>query len=187
MVRTKPADAGYYCVSRERGWQIAVRREWGRFIADPQLIYDKLTEELRKYQLEIDGIFIVDSQEAMQAEIKAMTTKFRMKAGMMPETFRDCLTEWEADNEEGYRAILDDRGVPQARRSFRTHIATHGSICFAYIYIKMLEFGLVWVCFASICSTPSGQFPADLRSWPEPQGQVRLQLRQLEGPAAHIP
>ena len=56
-IHASTQDVGYGSCRRLRGWLIAVRREEGAFLMDPQDAYEAITTDLWKKQVPIPALF----------------------------------------------------------------------------------------------------------------------------------
>ena len=61
-VHASPQDAGYGAVRRQRGWLVAVRKDSGEFLQDPQDVYDAMSESLSNKQVKLPDLFWADQE-----------------------------------------------------------------------------------------------------------------------------
>lgn len=104
MIFTQPSDVGFGCVSRRRAFTIFLRHDAGRFIGEPQEIYDALRKDLDKSQLTISNLIAgttdTDAQDALD--------KLKAARGTA-----DGLTQFEATNIKQYHELMDSLGYEQ--------------------------------------------------------------------------
>lgn len=113
VIWTDPSDAGFGCVSRRRSFTIFVRRDRGRWVSDPQHLYDKFARRLAAKQVTIPGL-IWATQQAVTSEIKQLTENASARnPPNLHKKMEDCLTETEAKNQKKYRKILEDKDFPR--------------------------------------------------------------------------
>lgn len=112
VIWTDPADAGFGCVSRRRSFTIFLRRDRGRWVSDPQRLYDKFAERLATKQVTIPGL-IWATQQAVKHEIEQLTQNASARdPEYMHTKMEDCLTPTEAKNQVKYRKLLQEKGFP---------------------------------------------------------------------------
>jgi len=99
-IYTQPSDLGFGAVSRRRVFTAFVRRDCGRFIGDPQQIYNILTASLRDRQLSIEKLTELTSDLEVEADRKVL------KRNCDPNFF---LTKCEAANKARYEALYDEK------------------------------------------------------------------------------
>lgn len=76
-VHCQPFDSGHGSVRRFRGWTIGLRKEVGRFIAEPQDIYNSLSDLLTEKQVSIADLFWLEDEALLEDERRRVATKSR--------------------------------------------------------------------------------------------------------------
>ena len=104
VIFTNPSDVGWGCVSRHRAFTILLRHDAGRFIREPQQVYDRLCSGLGDSQLPFQALFGLTSDAEIQAELTAMR-KLRGNA--------TGLTETEYKNLVQYQKVCTKQGEPK--------------------------------------------------------------------------
>ena len=99
VIYTQPSDLGFGAISRRRVFTAFVRRDAGKFIGDPQQVYDILTARLRDRQLSIETLTELTSDLEVEADRKVL------KRSCDPNSF---LTKCEAGNKAKYEALYDE-------------------------------------------------------------------------------
>lgn len=103
MIFTAPSDVGFACISRRRAFTVFLRPDAGRWIMDPQCVYDLLCSGLSDSQLTIEELLSVGSESDVQEEIDRMRRARGTDSG---------LTSTEQKNMNRYFRMLDAKGVP---------------------------------------------------------------------------
>lgn len=100
VIYTQPSDLGFGAVARRRAFTAFVRRDAGKFIGEPQQIYNILTASLRDRQLSIEKLTELTSDLEVEADRKVL------KRNCDPNSF---LTKCEAANKARYEELYDEK------------------------------------------------------------------------------
>lgn len=119
MIFTSPSDTGFGCTSRQRAHTIFLKSDCGKFIKDPQLVYDELCAGMGWTQLHMEDVLSLASPEKLGQELDRMRDLRLTPTG---------LTEFEAKNIQGYESALDSRGDPVDTQVFA--INQNPEVCF---------------------------------------------------------
>ncbi len=106
----KPADLGFYAVSRQRYYFLLVHKRKGVFIQDPCILYDKIKQHFDgQTAVLIKDLFWQTNEEELKAERLASCVGKRLSSG--DSSWAGLLTSWESKNLETYtKNWLDAHG-----------------------------------------------------------------------------
>ena len=100
VIFAEPADVGFTCVARRRVWTVLVRKNCGKFIREPQSIYNQLCSGLDEGHLTMEELSKVVRPEDLKAEL---ATSGKTMAGYP----NNILTPFERTNLQGYESCVD--------------------------------------------------------------------------------
>jgi len=134
-IHTSPSDSGHGGVRRFRGWTLALRKDAGQWIAEPQKVYDLMSEALQSKQVGIQDMYFLDDPMLLRDERERMATKNRP----YKESFEQMLTRTDKDNLKNCWERLDKDirlrdlqhlhvGVPQQGGDFAKMTSGHRTI-----------------------------------------------------------
>ena len=90
---TKSQDSGFHCNARKRQWHIAVRAEWGRFVREPQEVYDKLMKSTKDLQVCVPDVFWLTDPVALNQEKKYVKKRCKVSDSLSCPQLRSFLFE----------------------------------------------------------------------------------------------
>ena len=100
VIFTQPSDCGFGVVSRQRVFQILLRRDCGRFVMDPQEAYNLLCDGLANRQLSLAELVCCVTEDDVAADRQILRKD---------STADSFLTKWETINKKKYETLLDEK------------------------------------------------------------------------------
>lgn len=79
---TKFEDSGFHCNARKRQFHLAVRREWGRFVREPQEVYNELMASTKDLRVCVPDAFWLTDPVALNEEKKYVKKRCKVSASL---------------------------------------------------------------------------------------------------------
>ena len=99
MIFGEPSDIGFTCISRQRAFQIFLRRDAGRFIREPAVVYQRLCEGLGDKHLTLQELCKLVQEGDLQDELAFSGKSVDGYPGNFVSTF-------EKGNKDKYEELL---------------------------------------------------------------------------------